>query len=457
MVLPIAPVVHSLRVRLVVALAAAGLLGAAALTVFTELHSLSAGDTLEDTSLATQAQDLTKGLVFDRAGRFVRVRTPRRWREAYSLEGAGYFTVFDPQGRPVAHSPNLLRSLARLPLLANADHSRLQVVGADQDLALTVRAPHGYLVTVERSNPGALDEAHPHPWGDFLPLIVILLVVLLSIGLVWLMADLSIAALRRASREAETIGPANPERRLSTDRLPTEVRPLARAFNEALDRLRAAYAAEKRFTANAAHALRTPLAVMDLRLQRAASTGRVDIEATRRDLQDITRMVAGLLNLAHAEHAPEGPAGEVNLARLLREEAARVEPLLDAEGRTIRVEAPDAATVTGAARALRDMIAALLENAAAHGAGPVTAALVPDAQLRSVELVISDQGAGVPAAEWEAVFERFHKRDAASAGAGLGLAIVREAAQAAGGEAAFVAPACVRVRLPLRRPSDTLS
>jgi two-component system sensor histidine kinase TctE len=97
---------------------------------------------------------------------------------------------------------------------------------------------------------------------------------------------------------------------------------------------------------------------------------------------------------------------------------------------------------------LRDLIAALLENAIAHGRGAVSASLLEDEE-GFARLLIMDEGPGVPAAHWTSVFERFRKLDAASAGAGLGLSIVKSVSIALGGDAEFIAPSKVLVRLPV--------
>lgn len=443
------PMLDSLRARLMVALLSVGILGAAAIVVLVEADRLSASDALEDTSLPTQARDVIRKMRFDSAGRLLQVSVPMRWRDAYSTPGGAYYTVFDPAGRPVQSSANLLHPLTRQDLIPGHSHSAQQIVGAAQDLMLTVGAPYGYELTVGRSNPGVLHEADPDTWLDVLPLVVLLGVILILVALIWGMAEWMLSSIRRASREASAIGPDSADARLSLEGLPAEVLPLALAVNGALERVQAGYEAEKRFTANAAHALRTPLAVMDLRLQRAAATGELDLPALRRDLKDVARLVAGLLNLAHAEHRRTSAAKPLNLARLLREEAARLQPLLQDRGRDLVVEAPDTVSVEGDARALRDMIAALLENALTHGEGQVTASLSAEANEASAVLKITDEGRGVPSDDWELVFERFRKGDASSSGAGLGLSIVREVAEAAGGEAAFVGVAAVRVRLPL--------
>jgi signal transduction histidine kinase len=160
-------------------------------------------------------------------------------------------------------------------------------------------------------------------------------------------------------------------------------------------------------------------------------------------------VVTGLLDLSYAERPGAAPAEPVNLAKLLRQEAAKLEPALQRARRPIRIEAPDHLAVAGDARALCSLIAALLENAWRHGEGRITARLQTLEIERVAVLEIGDEGQGVPEALWSAMFERFHKGEPASTGAGLGLSIVKETARRMGGEARFAAPARLEIRLPL--------
>jgi hypothetical protein len=116
-----------------------------------------------------------------------------------------------------------------------------------------------------------------------------------SFVLVWVIGWWSLRPLARASREAAAIGPTNPFGHVSTDMLPHEIRSMVDAVNGALARLDDAYAAQRRFTADAAHELRTPLAVLNLRLQRAKLDAAVDWPAVERDLADMNRTVGQLV------------------------------------------------------------------------------------------------------------------------------------------------------------------
>lgn len=436
-----------LRLRLLVALIVVWALGVLAMTAELRRQSRQPDELLEDASLATQAKALIAGLRFDAQGRLVAVRPSKPWRRAYASAGAAYFTVFDPAGGVAAVSPNLAEPLAPIPLAAGETFTAQRLVGPEQDLAAAARAPHGYGLVVARSNPSRDDQSLMQRWADFLPGLIF--VAFAGVGLVaaWLVAAWSLRPLGLAAKEAALIGPDRPEARLSIAELPTEIRPMAEAVNQALDRVAAAYANEKRFTAEAAHALRTPLAVLDLRLQRAAQGGHIEWPAVRGDLAELSRVVAGLLTLSRADRAGRmRTVAEVNLSRLAREAAAAFSPRLEALGRAIEVTAPNVPILLqGEAGELREMVFALIDNALNHGAG--TVALDLKRQGEAIVLGVGDQGAGLPAAEWEAVFERFHKVDGTSPGAGLGLAIVRQIARNHGGDAHFVAASRVEVVL----------
>lgn len=297
------------------------------------------------------------------------------------------------------------------------------------------------------------------PFQDFS---VLLPFSLGAIALIWLVSGWSLRHLAAASREAAVVGPSNPSVRISTERLPGELRPLVDAVNGALDRLTEAYAAEQRFVADAAHELRTPLAVLSLRLQRAKLDGIPDWSAIDQDLMQVNRLAGQLLDLARKEHATQADstAGSsvANLSRIAREAAAAVVPLAEAAGRALEVELPDSVPVRGRPDDLRDMMRNLLDNALMHGQGTVRVAGQIEMARgggRQAWITVSDEGPGVPAELGEAVFDRFRKGSPNSMGHGLGLAIVRAVARGHDGSAEILpGPGCrVRVVLPVAAPA----
>lgn len=272
-----------------------------------------------------------------------------------------------------------------------------------------------------------------------------------ALGLIWLVSSWSLRPLARASAEAKRAGPQNPAARITHTGLPAEIAPLVDAVNGALDRMAAGMEAERRFTENAAHELRTPLAVLRLRLQRAreAQAAPFDWAPIEQDLARMQRLVSQLLDLARKEHAGRDANPEhapVNLARLAREAAAMIQPLAQAQGRRLTVSLPETLIASGAADDLRDALRNLLENALLHGSGTITLHGAPDGD--QAILSIEDEGAGITPELRARAFDRFGK-GARTEGSGLGLSIVQAVAQAHGGSVGLLPGATCRVQLKI--------
>ncbi len=294
-----------------------------------------------------------------------------------------------------------------------------------------------------------LGDEWPEPWQDLAILLPFSLVtvVLVSAVTVW-----NLRPVTRASEAAARVGPGSPTARIEAPGLPSEIEPLVSAANGALDRLADAYESERRFVADAAHELRTPLAALRLRLQRARAESRVDWHAVDGDLAQMGRLVSQLLELARKEAAgPDGAAGPpepCNLARIAREAAASVLPLVEQAGRTLLVDLGDHLTVAGHPGDLGDLVRNLLENALLHGRGTIALTGWRDSRGACV-LQVTDEGDGVPPALREAVFDRFRKGRQGDRGSGLGLAIVRAVARSHHASVRFVDGSGCRVQLAI--------
>jgi two-component system sensor histidine kinase TctE len=232
---------------------------------------------------------------------------------------------------------------------------------------------------------------------------------------------------------------------LPEEQAPQEVRPLIRAINDLLARLGAAIATQQRFIADAAHQLRTPVAGIKTQTELALRQNRPDeVQATLKQLHNATeqtaRLVNQLLSLARAEPA----AGRVlnsqpiDLVELARDTTTEWVPRALARNIDLGFDSPlPAARVEGDPFMLKEMLNNLLDNAVRYTqpGGQVTVR-VEDGP-RTMALTVEDNGPGIPEAEREQVFERFHRVLGSGAdGCGLGLAIVREIALSHGGDAA---------------------
>jgi signal transduction histidine kinase len=223
-----------------------------------------------------------------------------------------------------------------------------------------------------------------------------------------------------------------------------EVAELADTFDEMLDRLQAAFDAQRRFVANASHELRTPLAVLRTEIDVTLADPDADVDELRRMagvLRDATKraegLVDGLLLLARTEAAQRRASDgdepvDLDLAARGALDAVRAE----VEGRRLRVDVRPGtdAVVVGDAALLERVVGNLVENAVRHNVdgGWITVSTAADAG--TVELVVASSGPVLDPARVPDLFEPFRRgADRVGPGSGLGLSIVRAVVRAHGG------------------------
>jgi signal transduction histidine kinase len=224
-----------------------------------------------------------------------------------------------------------------------------------------------------------------------------------------------------ASSLAGEIGPDRMELRLPEAGMPLEVLPLVQAVNRALDRLDAGFRAQREFTADAAHELRTPLAI--LRTQIDVIEDPEIAKPLRHDVESMSRLVNQLLEISELDSFFISEGETADLVAIAAEVAAFLAPLALSQGKTFAVTgAHRPVRVRGNGDAIARAVRNLAENALAH---TVTGTTVELAVLAQGAIRILDRGPGVPKSEREHIFDRFWRRDRRRSGhAGLGLAIV---------------------------------
>jgi two-component system OmpR family sensor kinase len=295
--------------------------------------------------------------------------------------------------------------------------------------------------------------------------------VLLALGLAaFFVVRLGLRPLSRIEVTAGEIAGGQLSRRVSPADAKTEVGRLGLALNAMLDRLEQAFAARqasedrlRQFLADASHELRTPLASIRgyaelFRIGASSDAAGTEL-AMKRIEEESKRMgvlVEDLLTLARLDEAPEVRRQTVDLSVLAHDaahDARATAPEREIEGR-----APERAEITGDPHQLRQVLANLMRNALVHTPAGTPIEVTVAQREGAVTLTVRDHGPGLPGASHELLFGRFWRaeggRERGKAGAGLGLAIVREvieahhgqieAANAPGGGAEFV------VTLPTR-------
>ncbi|WP_144714145.1 cell wall metabolism sensor histidine kinase WalK [Curtobacterium pusillum] len=282
-------------------------------------------------------------------------------------------------------------------------------------------------------------------------------VLVLVMGLVtWAVTGRSLRPVERMRGEVEAIRAARPDARVVVPDSGDEIARLADTMNGMLDRLDRAAAGQRRFVSDASHELRSPIATIRQHAEVAAAhPERTDVtgfaEVVRSEALRLQDLVTALLELSRLDEGGVGQRRPVDLddlafAAVARARArARARAGADAPGQVpgpdpvhVDASAVGAARVVGNERVLTGVVQNLVDNAVRHARSRVAVALAEDGVL--AVLTVDDDGAGVPVAERDRVFDRFVRLDEArsrdAGGAGLGLAIVQEAVRAHGGTVA---------------------
>jgi signal transduction histidine kinase len=262
--------------------------------------------------------------------------------------------------------------------------------------------------------------------------------ITLPILLVLLVTDIAIfrralLPLRQASEIAQQIGPARTDVRLPVNEIPSEVRPLVTAINQALDRLDQGFRMQREFTADAAHELRTPLSILRTRVetlddQRIAKALHLDIEA-------MSRVVGQLLDIAELEAFAIDPSELADAQGVCAEVAESIAPLALEQGREIALlGVSNPVWVKGNAEMMKRAVRNLAENAIKHAPPDTVVEFIVE---ENGTVKVLDRGPGIAKEERELIFQRFWRRDRNQQGStGLGLSIVQRIVELHGGSIA---------------------
>ena len=256
------------------------------------------------------------------------------------------------------------------------------------------------------------------------------------------------AGLRPLDRMSRAVAKRRPDAMAPlAGRVPEELRPLAESLNALLARLDEALSAQRRFTADAAHELRTPLAALKLQVglarrahddaQRADALGELESGVDR-----ASHLVEQLLTMARLEpESPDWRNEAVDLAALAKEAIVARASLAGEQRIDLGLTGASSASVRGDPAMLAMMIGNLLDNALRYTPAGGRIDVSIDAADDAARLSVIDTGPGIPPADRERVFERFYRgrmEDAGQGtGSGLGLSIVRRIANAHGATVAL--------------------
>lgn len=226
--------------------------------------------------------------------------------------------------------------------------------------------------------------------------------------------------------------------------MPSEMKPLVQALNELFERIERMVASERRFTADAAHELRTPIAGIRTQVQVAMGAGNDTaqhdhaLQATLAGCDRATRLVEQLLTLARLEAASENsalPTGPVDLSAITRRVAAELAPTALLHEQTLELDAAAACPLAGNEMLVGVLVRNLIDNALRYSpSGARVQIEVTTASGQSI-LRVQDSGPGMTEQEMARLGERFYRvLGHGQTGSGLGWSIVKRIAQASGAQ-----------------------
>ena len=376
--------------------------------------------------------------------------------EGLTLDGV-FVIVRDEEGLVLTEIPPIdlpSRGGAGDPVWRRALHSGEPAAGTarfsgedpDYVYAVPVDPPHGRARVVEAGKSYEPAQEGIEALGEILAAGIGVAIVL-SMGGAYLLARTALRPVKAVTSTARAMGEEDLTKRLPVANPKDEIGRLATTINALLARLEAAFvrreealARQKRFAADASHELRTPLTSIsgharmldEWAFEEDKETARRSVGAIRREAGRMRGLVESLLTLTRGDEGAPLEVGRHDLGAVAREaiESARD----NADGKVeVDLVPPDAEAVATFDRGrILQVASILLDNAVKYTPEGGTVTVGVRERDERVELAVSDSGVGIPEDQLPLVFERFHRVDAArsEAGAGLGLAIARQTADA---------------------------
>ena len=306
---------------------------------------------------------------------------------------------------------------------------------------------------IDKGEPGSFDPESVSPDQDLTIIVsdaqqsfgatnwlITVAVTLLGGVLAYFVSGRALRPLRDFAAQVEQVQPNNlAEMKISEDVLP-EFKQFSASFNDMIDRLEQGFSAQKQFTGNAAHELRTPLALMQMQMELfslehpGANPETADfLKLLQEQTERMSQMTKTLLEMSELRSVPCND--RIELAPLVEEVFADLAPL--AEQREIALECEGDAAIVGSDTLMYRLVFNLVENALRYSRPGTAVSVSIDEEANRVLLRVRDRGAGIPVQYKESIFQPFFRVDKSRSreygGVGLGLSLVWEIAALHGG------------------------
>jgi signal transduction histidine kinase len=353
-----------------------------------------------------------------------------------------YVEVQDDAGRVLYRSANLGNQEV---FRAQNGNQPSEVSSGDRSLRFRVFAAGGIRLILGKDLASV-----NQPLGELASAYLLTPLALIAVGAgAWWIAHRVVTPLKAIARQAEKISASDLHQRLATPISQDSIGHLTVVLNEMFDRLERSFEQVRRFTSDASHELKTPIALM--RAQLETTLGSEAITPPQRELfsdlieqcSQLSQIVDGLLFFSRTDDRrlaiEQGPVDLVALVHELCEDAE----ILAAQARlTLRCQLPTQLVVIGDARLLRRAVMNLLANAIKYNRAAGIVVLTASTDGKNAVLAVRNTGPSIPLAAHAKVFERFYRSDFSHSkekgGHGLGLSIAREIARAHRGDVSLL-------------------
>jgi len=380
---------------------------------------ISTVDTLRDRGLHSQAKDIEHHLSLDKNNQLILDLPFSLQKEYKNAHGQYVYLILSEQGDVLFSSGNHTQALNTdfLEMFETADQ---QMYGATLTKILNHKTYYIQVAQNEKHSDVLVDTLFEEMFKE--TILYLLMFIFSLLGIITITIRGSLKPILRVSEEAKAITPQTTNIRLSKIKLPAEILPLVTGINSALERLEKGFEQQQEFTANAAHQLRTPLAVLQAHIDNSKDT-----ELAKKlspDIKRMTRMVSQLLKSAQLENLDASLMDEVDLHTVAVDIASLLAPLGLKQDKFIEVIGTEANHINANKETLYHAIQNLVENALQHTRIQTTVYIDVS---KPHQILIKDSGSGISDKDKKSIFKRFWRAPQQSnkTGAGLGLSIVK--------------------------------
>lgn len=366
-------------------------------------------------------------------------------KSARAKQPSYYVRLIAPDGATIAESPRMAELLPaeKFPAIAAPSRRPREVRTAGQSFALasTVGEASHERFTIQIAQDRSADARFEKEFG-VLTLLLVAIGAVASSVIARSVVHRGLRPLRAMQTAVEHIAPTHLAERIGARGWPSELQPLADAFDAMLERLESSFTRLSQFSADLAHELRTPLANMlgeaqvALTRSRSAEEYRAALESHVDECEKLARIIDSLLFLARAESTDRHVRCERFDAREAVEKVANCYSAA-AEERAVTIKCSGEATIDADPLLFQRALTNLLDNALRFTAPGGKINIAIHRRQSATEIRVTDNGSGISAEHLPHVFDRFYRADRSrsSAGAGLGLALVKSIVELHGGSA----------------------